>query len=140
MSEVVDRTFETIAVQDTASFVHTVTHDEVAAFITLSGDSNPLHSDASYAATTVYKKPIVHGMFLGALCSRLVGMYLPGKRSVYLSQECVFKHPVYVGDTVTVTGTVVHVSMSTRIVELNIVMSTAAAVVFSGNARVRVLE
>ena len=74
---------------------------EVAAFAGLSEDFNPLHLDPDFAATTVFERPIVHGMLLASLFSGLLGQQLPGKGSIYLGQSLGFKLPVFVGDEVT---------------------------------------
>ena len=74
---------------------------EVAAFAALSEDFNPLHLDPDFAATTVFERPIVHGMLLASLFSGLLGQQLPGKGSIYLGQSLSFKLPVFVGDEVT---------------------------------------
>lgn len=74
---------------------------EVAAFAALSEDFNPLHLDPTFAATTAFERPIVHGMLLASLFSGLLGQQLPGKGSIYLGQSLSFKLPVFVGDEVT---------------------------------------
>ncbi|MFM5785037.1 MaoC family dehydratase [Aeromonas caviae] len=74
---------------------------EVAAFAGLSEDFNPLHLDPDFAATTVFERPIVHGMLLASLFSGLLGQQLPGKGSIYLGQSLSFTLPVFVGDEVT---------------------------------------
>jgi 3-hydroxybutyryl-CoA dehydratase len=132
--------FDEIMLGDTASFEHTFTKEEVLEFAHLSGDTNPLHIDESYAATTQFGRPIVHGMLLGALCSRLVGMYLPGKRCLYLSQTLLFKQPLYCGEQIIVTGVVKSKSIATRIITVEITIQRNADIVTEGLATLHVLE
>ena len=120
MKNIADKSIDQMSIGDKSSFKRTVTNEDIIEFARISGDINPLHLDAKYAASTKFKKRIAHGMFLGALCSRLVGVYLPGRRCLYLSQDLVFKNPVYIGDTVTVTGRVKHKSNAARIIEIAI--------------------
>lgn len=110
----VDLALEDIREGDTAAFTRRISNDDVVRFSTLSGDFNPLHTDPDYASTTNYKDPVVHGMFLASLLSRLVGMHLPGRRCLYLSQSIDFVSPVYVGDEVQVTATVLKKQTETR--------------------------
>lgn len=91
----------TIAVGDSASRTRTITDADIAAFAVASGDENPVHTDATYAATTRFGRPIAHGMLTASLISAVLGNDLPGPGSVYLSQTLSFKAPVYPGDTVT---------------------------------------
>lgn len=135
-----DLRMEDIHVGDVASFSRTWTDEDVENFSTLSGDTNPLHLDDEYAKTTSFGKRLVHGMLLGSLCSQLVGMHIPGKRCLYLSQTLSFKKPVFIGDTITVTGTVTALSVSTKIVSIGITMTKERGEeVVVGEARARVL-
>jgi 3-hydroxybutyryl-CoA dehydratase len=136
---IADYSFNEIVVGQKASFSRRITKKDVATFAKLSGDRNPLHEDKSYAKTTPFKKPIVHGMLLGALCSTLVGMHLPGKRSLYLYQSLEFKKPVYPGDTLRVVGLVRAKSASTQIIELGVTFHRGRALVARGTAKVRML-
>ncbi|MFG0833458.1 MaoC family dehydratase [Aeromonas bivalvium] len=90
-----------LAVGQKASLTKCFGPAEVAAFADLSEDFNPLHLDPAFAATTVFERPIVHGMLLASLFSGLLGQQLPGKGSIYLGQSLSFKQPVFVGDEVT---------------------------------------
>lgn len=94
----------TIAVGDSARRTRTISEADVLAFAAASGDENPVHTDAAYAATTRFGRPIAHGMLTASLISAVLGNDLPGPGSVYLSQTLSFKAPVYPGDTI--TGTV----------------------------------
>ena len=129
-----------INIGDSASFDRIFTESNVKLFSKLSGDMNPLHIDKRYAKTTKFKHRIVHGMLVGSLCSTLVGMYLPGKKCLYLGQILWFKKPIFIGETVTVRGIVVSKSVSTGIIKISISIMRGADEVTSGEAVVQVLK
>jgi len=137
-SSAVERTFSELAVGDTASSTHTITETTVDAFVTITGDRNPLHTDDAYAKTTHHEKKVVHGMLVASLLSELVGMQLPGKFSLILSQETRFKKPVFLGDTLTVTGTITQKSDATRTVTLALAITRSSDTVVSGTVVVLV--
>jgi acyl dehydratase len=72
------------------------TQQEVNEFARITGDTNPLHFDETYAAETQFKKPIMHGMIGAGIFSRVFGIKFPGKGTVYLSQQLDFKRPMFV--------------------------------------------
>lgn len=82
-------------VGDQRSYQRMITKDEVAAFGELSKDMNDAHFNEAYAKTTIFKKPIVHGMFIGSLFSKIFGMDYPGEGTIYCSQSLKFLKPVY---------------------------------------------
>lgn len=75
---------------------------DVQTFAHLTGDDNPIHLDAAYAAATPFGKPIVHGAFLMGLVSKVLGRDFPGPGSVAVRFSCRFLRPVPVGATVAV--------------------------------------
>lgn len=87
----------------TASRTRRVTAADIEAFAQLSGDTNPVHLDDAYAATTQFGRRIAHGMFAGMLISAVLGKDLPGEGTIYLSQTLQFKAPVYLDDEITAT-------------------------------------
>jgi acyl dehydratase len=137
--EAQDFALEDIHVGDTASFSRTWTEEDVLSFAKLSGDVNPLHTDSIYAETTQFKERLVHGMLVASLCSTFVGMYIPGKRCLYINQTVSFKKPVFIGDTVVVTGTVIAISNATKIVTISISIKKGDEEVLVGEARAQVL-
>ncbi len=94
--------YEALEVGQTASYSKTVEERDIQLFAAVSGDHNPVHLDAEYAATTMFKERIAHGMFSGALISAAVACELPGPGTIYLGQTMRFTLPVKLGDTLTV--------------------------------------
>ncbi len=68
---------------------------DVEAFARVTGDHNPIHTEAEAAAAAGYKQPILHGMLGASIFTRLVGMHFPGHGTVYLEQTFQFKRPMY---------------------------------------------
>jgi phosphate acetyltransferase/phosphate butyryltransferase len=101
-----NRTFDEIAVGESASIERTLTHEDIQLFAVMSGDINPQHLDAEFAASTRFHGVIAHGMWGGALISAVLGTRLPGPGTVYLGQTLKFLAPVRVGDTLAVRVTV----------------------------------
>ena len=87
---------------DGYTFERFISAEDVRQFASIVGDLNPIHLDAEFAETSFFKKRIVHGAFLAGLISKVLGMDFPGHGTVYISQNSVFKRPVYVDTTVTV--------------------------------------
>lgn len=72
------------------------TQAQVQAFADVTGDHNPVHIDAEYAATTPFKKPIMHGFLSGSIFSKVFGTLFPGEGTIYLRQTMEFLRPMYV--------------------------------------------
>lgn len=75
-------------------------------FAKISGDYNPVHLDEEYARGTMFGKKIAHGMLLGSYISGVLGNDFPGEGTIYLKQDMKFTKPVYYGDTITISVTV----------------------------------
>jgi 3-hydroxybutyryl-CoA dehydratase len=88
-------------VGDRAEFEKTVTAEDIESFARVTGDTNPLHRDAAYAAKTRFKEPIAHGMLSAGYISAVLGTKLaPSCCAVYVSQSLRFLRPVKIGDTI----------------------------------------
>jgi 3-hydroxybutyryl-CoA dehydratase len=97
---------EDLAVGMHAAYARTVTEADIVMFAGVSGDMNPVHMNKEYAAHTVFKGPIAHGMLTASFISTVLGTKLPGPGCIYVSQDLRFKAPVRVGDTVRAEVTV----------------------------------
>ena len=91
----------------------------ITQFAELSGDKNPLHVDPVYAATTPFHGCIAHGLLGASFISRLIGMYLPGRDALYLSQELFFRAPMYAGMRLVVRGVVLQRTEATRTITIS---------------------
>ena len=89
-----------------SSYQKTITETDIDAFAALTGDTNPVHLDSEYAATTPFKARIAHGMLSAGLISTVLGTQLPGPGCIYLEQQIKFKAPVFIGDTLVATVTI----------------------------------
>lgn len=106
METLTNRTYDELNVGDSASLVRTLTHRDIELFATVSGDVNPAHVDPEFAKSDIFHGVVVHGMLGASLISTVLGTKLPGPGTIYLDQTLQFRHPVRVGDTLTVTLTV----------------------------------
>ena len=111
-------TFDQIEIGMTKEFHIDITQKLVDDFAKITGDFSPIHVNDEYAKSTKFGKKIVHGMLLGSLLSRMVGMHLPGKNALYSSQTLEFHNPCFIDDQVTVSSFVIDKSQSTRIIKI----------------------
>jgi len=104
-------------------------------------DYNPLHMNEKYASSTSFKKRVCSGMFLSSFFSRLVGMYLPGKHALHISQSLNFVNPCFIGETITVGGKVIGKSVATKIIKLETTITNESGKrIIDGKAQVIVRD
>ena len=75
-----------ITVGQRASRSLTLTAEHVRKYAEISGDHNPLHFDAAFAARTKFGRLVVQGGLTTGLVHALVAMDMPGPGTVFLSQ------------------------------------------------------
>lgn len=129
---------EDLKIGMSASFTKTITETDIVLFAGLSGDTNPLHLDADYAAQSFFGQRVAHGMLSASLISGVLGTRLPGPGAIYIDQHLSFIAPVHIGDTVTATVTVLEINLQRRRVKLETVCSVKGNVVMRGSATTRV--
>ena len=86
--------FEDLKVGLEATISKTVSEQDIIAFAEITGDKNPVHLDETYAAKTMFKQRIAHGMLSAGYISAVFGMELPGPGAIYVSQTLNFRAPV----------------------------------------------
>lgn len=129
---------EDLNVGQSDEFTKTVTETEIEQFAEVSGDNNPVHLDAEYAAGTMFKERIAHGMLSAGFISAVIGTRLPGPGAIYMSQQMRFKAPVKIGDVVTARCTITEINTSRRRVTLETVCLVEGKPVIEGEALVMV--
>ncbi|MBP5385315.1 MAG: MaoC family dehydratase [Lachnospiraceae bacterium] len=116
-------TFEEIEIGQTARFEKTVTEQMQDDFRQITGDLNPLHADEAYAREKGHGGCVVFGMLTMSFLSTLAGMYLPGEHSLIQAVEGKLRKPVYIGDTLTIEGTVSDKSDAVRTICIKYTMT-----------------
>lgn len=95
------------------------TQNDVQAFADLTGDHNPIHLDEEYAATTPFKKPIIHGHLSSSVFTKFLGMEKPGgPGSIYMKQTTEYLRPMYVDTPYEVVFKVISVNPDKHIAEI----------------------
>ena len=121
-----------------AEYMRTITEDDIERFAEVSGDHNPVHLDAEYAARTPFGGRIAHGILSAAFISAVLGNDLPGPGTIYLGQTLKFLAPVRIGDTITASVEGITVREEKRIVTLRTDCTNQnGAVVLTGEAVMR---
>jgi len=133
--------FDEIELGMQKSFKVDISEDMLDDFAKLSGDDNPLHTNEEYASSTSFKKRVCSGMFLSSFFSRLVGMYLPGKHALHISQSLNFVNPCFIGEMITVEGKVIDKSPATKIIKLETTITNESGKrIIDGKAQVIVRD
>src|SRR5215467_10408196 len=122
---------------DTCSFQVSIDASDAQRFADISGDYNPLHLDEAYARTTEFGKPLIHGAYLLGLASRVLGMHIPGKRSLILSINSRFPKPLFYPATVNVEGRLqaFDAERETGLVAVTVTNSTSRDVVLEAQVK-----
>ncbi len=136
MTSVQNVPYEELEVGQKASFRRNVGERDIQLFAEVSGDRNPVHLDAEYAATTQFKERIAHGMLTGALISAAIATTLPGPGTIYLGQNLTFTRPVKLGDELTVELEVLEKLPKNRVRISTTVLNQDGKAVVKGEAEV----
>jgi 3-hydroxybutyryl-CoA dehydratase len=129
---------EELSVGQSAELIRTVGEADIQAFAEVTGDNNPVHLDAAYAAGTSFGERIAHGMLSAGYISAVLGTTLPGPGAIYLSQALRFRRPVKIGDTVTASVKITEINEAKAQVTLATVCTVNGKAVVDGEAMVMV--
>ncbi len=132
------RSLSDFNVGQTEYYERTVAEADIERFADVSGDDNPVHLDDTWAAATMFKGRIAHGMLSASYISTVIGTRLPGPGSIYMGQSLRFRAPVRIGDTVRATVTVRAIDEEKRRLTLDTVCSVGETTVIEGEALVMV--
>ena len=121
-----------------ATYSRVASREDIDMFAQVSGDTNPLHLDEAFAATTMFNGCIAHGMLSAGYISKVLGTQLPGPGAIYLSQSLKFKAPVRPGDQVDTRVEITALDEARRRVTVNCECRVGETVVVSGEAQLLV--
>lgn len=111
-----------------------ITTNLIKAFAEVSTDNNPIHLDEEYAASTVFKRRIAHGMCCASFFSAIIANELPGPGSIYLAQNLNFLAPVYIDDVLRVEVRILNVRKDKPIYTLSTKAFVGENLVIDGEA------
>ncbi len=111
-------TFDDLHVGQSATLSRTIREEDLAAFVQLTGDSNPIHVDDEFAQRTFFGRRIAHGLLTASMLSTMIGMKLPGVGAIYRSQTLEFVKAVYPGDELTLTATVTELDAEANLIRM----------------------
>lgn len=95
-------TYDSLQVGDSFTWSRTIPMDDVRTFAEVTGDDNPIHIDEEAGRASRFGQPVVHGVYVLGLASKVLGRDFPGAGSIAVSIEAKFLRPVPVGETVTI--------------------------------------
>ena len=87
--------FEELEIGQSYEMRRVFSQQEVMEFAQLSYDTNPIHTDAEYAKTTLFGQLIVPGFLTASMFSAIIGTKFPGFGTIYLNQNMSFRQPVF---------------------------------------------
>lgn len=126
--------FEDLEVGMEASVARTVSEQDILSFAEVTGDKNPVHLDPDYAAKSIFKGTIAHGMLTAGYISAVFGMEMPGPGAIYVSQTLNFRGPVRKGDRVVAKVRVMELYPAKRRARFECVCMVEDKIVLEGEA------
>ncbi|WP_235624091.1 MaoC/PaaZ C-terminal domain-containing protein [Mycolicibacterium goodii] len=107
----------------------------IRAYAQLTGDHNPIHEDAEYAANTRFGRPVAHGMLVaGYVQTALTALVAPG--GVSTSYQFDLLAPAFEGTSVTAQAVCAHLDPVTHraTFTITVVDDTSRKQLISGSA------
>ena len=100
------------------SFSVVIDSSKLDKFLDISNDLNPLHVDNAYAKEKGFDGRVVYGLLTASFYSTLVGVHLPGKYCILQSIDTQFLKPVYIGETLTISGKISYINEAFKQIEI----------------------
>lgn len=123
---------------DTYSYNITFNQADVNTFAQITGDNNPIHLDADFAAKTPFGRPIVHGFYSASVFSMVFGTKFPGEGTIYMYQDMKFLAPVFVDEQYTAKFEVTEVNTEKHRGTIKCLLENASGkIVIEGTAKLQ---
>ena len=95
-----------------------ITEDMINTFADITGDHNPIHVDAEFAAMTDFGQRIAHGALSASFISAVLGNDLPGPGAVFVELNLRFRKPAFIGEEVIAIAEVAEINERTGKVKM----------------------
>ncbi len=136
MSDNVKYYLEDLTVGMKSTTTSTITAEMIDTFADITGDHNPIHVDAEFAATTQFGQRIAHGALSASFISAVLGNDLPGPGAVFVELNLRFRQPAFIGDVVTAVAEVAEINERTGRVKMKCYCEVEGKKVCRGDAGV----
>ena len=113
-----------------------VSGERIDTFAELTGDKNPIHVDADFAATTQFGRRIAHGALSASLISAILGNDLPGPGAIFVELNMRFRRPAFIDDEIFARAEIAEINERTGRVKMKVSCSVNGKQIIRGNAGV----
>lgn len=113
-----------------------VTGEKIDTFAELTGDVNPIHVDAEFAAQSMFGKRIAHGALSASLISAILGNDLPGSGAIFVELNMRFRRPAFIDDEITARAEVAEINERTGRIKMKVTCSVNGKQIIRGSAGV----
>ena len=127
---------EDLSVGMAAEKTMAVSAEKINAFAELSGDFNPVHVDAEYAATTMFGKRIAHGALSASLISAILGNDLPGPGAIFVELNMRFRKPAFIDEEITARAEIAEINEKTGRIKMKVSCLVDGKAIIRGEAGV----
>ena len=117
-----------------------VSAEKIETFAELTGDFNPIHMDAEFAAKSMFGKRIAHGALSASLISAILGNDLPGPGAIFLELNMRFRKPAFIDDEIVARAEVAEIKERRGLVKMKVTCSVNGKVIIRGTAGVMVMK
>ena len=138
MSENIKYYLEDLEVGMKSTTTSTITAEMIDTFADITGDHNPIHVDAEFAATTQFGQRIAHGALSASFISAVLGNDLPGPGAVFIELNLRFRKPAFIGDEVTAVAEVAEINQRNGRVKMKCYCEVDGKKICRGDAGVMV--
>ena len=129
------RKIDEISVGEKIHYETSIDEEMHYAFMRLSGDDSPIHTDKEFAEANGHKDRIGYAFLLTSVLSRVYGTIFPGGSELCLKQECNFPNPYYIGDELRFTIEVLNKNEKLKLLTvMTLVENQEKATIFKGQA------
>jgi acyl dehydratase len=126
---------EQISCGDSFIFDFDYTNEVHQDFMKYSGDDSNIHTSIEFANKNGYDDVLGYAFALTSFLSNIYGTKFPGGNELCLRQECNFRNPFYIGDTITFVIEVTSINREQGVLELSSSAKTHNGVlIFTGIA------